>query len=177
MSFWNAERVETLKKLFADNLSSADIAAAMRASSRNVIIGKLTRLGLTDDKRPGGGMRKQAKPAYQRNGHNLRRAQKVARQIAEKPEPVKISAATPPNMRRVSILDLTNDSCRYIIGEPRGEYTYCGALEADLAGGRPYCPHHHARCFMGAPSRAPSVPGSITPSTKTFAAFDKAGVR
>lgn len=37
--------------------------------------------------------------------------------------------------------------CRYIMGDPkdRDDWRYC---QADQKEGSPYCPDHHARCYL-----------------------------
>ena len=44
---WTDERVETLKKLWADGLSASQIAAELGGITRNAVIGKVHRLGLS----------------------------------------------------------------------------------------------------------------------------------
>src|SRR5881392_518328 len=44
---WTAERVETLKKLWADGLSASQIANELGNVTRNAVIGKVHRLGLS----------------------------------------------------------------------------------------------------------------------------------
>jgi GcrA cell cycle regulator len=44
---WTDERVELLKKLWADGLSASRIAAELGGVSRNSVIGKVHRLGLS----------------------------------------------------------------------------------------------------------------------------------
>src|ERR1044071_2868011 len=44
---WTDERVELLKKLWADGLSASQIAARMGGVTRNAVIGKVHRLGLS----------------------------------------------------------------------------------------------------------------------------------
>src|SRR6202051_4654018 len=44
---WTDERVELLKKLWADGLSAAQIAAELGGITRNAVIGKVHRLGLS----------------------------------------------------------------------------------------------------------------------------------
>jgi GcrA cell cycle regulator len=48
-----------------------------------------------------------------------------------------------PERLRCSLLDLTNETCRWPIGDP-GEtgFYFCGTPSADLAAGQPYCPCH-----------------------------------
>ena len=43
---WTDERVESLKKLWADGLSASQIAAELGGVTRNAVIGKVHRLGL-----------------------------------------------------------------------------------------------------------------------------------
>src|SRR3979411_1351286 len=44
---WTEERVELLKKLWADGLSASQIAAELGGITRNAVIGKVHRLGLS----------------------------------------------------------------------------------------------------------------------------------
>src|SRR4051794_16531834 len=44
---WNDERVETLKKLWAEGLSASQIATELGGITRNAVIGKVHRLGLS----------------------------------------------------------------------------------------------------------------------------------
>ena len=44
---WNDERVETLKKLWSDGLSASQIAGRLGGVTRNAVIGKVHRLGLS----------------------------------------------------------------------------------------------------------------------------------
>ena len=44
---WTDERVELLKKLWADGLSASQIAGRLGGVTRNAVIGKVHRLGLS----------------------------------------------------------------------------------------------------------------------------------
>ena len=44
---WTEDRVETLKKLWADGLSASQIAKQLGGVTRNAVIGKVHRLGLS----------------------------------------------------------------------------------------------------------------------------------
>ena len=44
---WTDERVELLKKLWADGLSASQIAGELGGITRNAVIGKVHRLGLS----------------------------------------------------------------------------------------------------------------------------------
>ena len=81
---WNDERVELLKKLWAEGLSASQIAGRLGGVTRNAVIGKVHRLGLSGRAttsrmkimRPrqravpaGGGKRAIAKPKFAQTGN------------------------------------------------------------------------------------------------------------
>lgn len=51
---WTDERVETLKKMWADGQSASQIAKELGGVTRNAVIGKVHRLGLSNRVGPGG---------------------------------------------------------------------------------------------------------------------------
>uniref|UniRef100_UPI0028AB0CB5 GcrA family cell cycle regulator n=1 Tax=Shinella sp. TaxID=1870904 RepID=UPI0028AB0CB5 len=51
---WTDERVERLKKLWAEGLSASQIAAQLGGVSRNAVIGKVHRLNLPGRAKAGG---------------------------------------------------------------------------------------------------------------------------
>ncbi len=51
---WTDERVETLKKMWAEGQSASQIAKELGAVTRNAVIGKVHRLGLSNRAAPGG---------------------------------------------------------------------------------------------------------------------------
>ncbi|MFL1874217.1 GcrA family cell cycle regulator, partial [Hansschlegelia beijingensis] len=62
---WTDERVELLKKRWAEGLSASQIAAELGGVTRNAVIGKVHRLGLSGRAKaaPSGVARLRAKPA------------------------------------------------------------------------------------------------------------------
>lgn len=52
MSAWTDERVETLKALWTQGLSTSQIAAQLGGITRNAVIGKVSRLGLAGRPKP-----------------------------------------------------------------------------------------------------------------------------
>src|SRR5437763_16438802 len=52
---WTDERVELLKKLWADGLSASQIAGELGGVTRNAVIGKVHRLNLSGRAKPAGG--------------------------------------------------------------------------------------------------------------------------
>ena len=59
---WTDERVEQLKKLWADGLSASQIAAQLGGVSRNAVIGKVHRLKLSGRGRTGSSSPRPKKP-------------------------------------------------------------------------------------------------------------------
>src|SRR5690606_38717812 len=67
---WTDERIEQLKKLWSDGLSASQIAAELGGITRNAVIGKVHRLGLSGrTKAPSSSAPRQRKP---RTSHMLR---------------------------------------------------------------------------------------------------------
>jgi GcrA cell cycle regulator len=144
---WTDDRVEMLKKLWSDGLSASQIAAEIGNVTRNAVIGKVHRLGLS-----GRGKAKSASP---------QRAKKPSR-TPSAPAPIPQPTATGPialassprapqpvveaddvvvpMSERVTIMDLRESMCRWPMGDPtKPEFRFCGARSVT---GLPYCTHH-----------------------------------
>lgn len=142
VSYWTDERVEELKRLHADGGSAAQIAAMMKAPSRNAVIGKLLRLGITGEMRPA------KKWPQQRQARRPRRTgQHTITNIRNRPDPrtlpsPSLPAEPPPvpDMKRVSLLELTDQMCKWPVGDPRDkDFCFCGT---EPYNGLPYCGYH-----------------------------------
>ncbi len=162
---WNDERVELLKKLWGDGLSASQIAAELGAVTRNAVIGKVHRLGLSGrtkvaapvQQRP----RKQAaspavRPAArsvsapQVRGNVALAAQPMAEAFIEV-EPELRTDVVVPMSRRVKIMELREAMCKWPIGDPmHADFVYCGA---DCDFGTPYCTHHSGIAYQPALER------------------------
>ena len=82
---WTDERVETLKKMWAEGQSASQIAKELGGVTRNAEIGKVHRLGLSN--RAGSGAATTAKPAAK---------EKAAKPSAPKPAPKPKATKAPP---------------------------------------------------------------------------------
>ncbi|KAJ56164.1 GcrA cell cycle regulator [Actibacterium mucosum KCTC 23349] len=82
---WTEERVETLKKLWGEGQSASQIAKELGGVTRNAVIGKVHRLGLSN--RTSGGAAPAAKPAKPAKAEAAPRAAKPAAKPAPKEEP------------------------------------------------------------------------------------------
>ena len=152
---WNDERVDTLKKLWADGLSASQIAGRLGGVTRNAVIGKVHRLGLAG--RATTSRMKSHRP-------RVRTAQAAKRLMRARPgalgnsplrnlylgdtEPYVPTAeelVIPLNERKY-IQTLTESCCRWPIGDPQQpEFHFCGKKKVP---GLPYCEVHARRAFQ-----------------------------
>jgi GcrA cell cycle regulator len=160
---WTDERVELLKKLWNDGLSASQIAAELGSVTRNAVIGKVHRLGLSGRAKaptpqPARAPRRATPPLQQNIASQQRAAPRSAPVIAVRgatalavqyvAEPVAtmeidtrpIEEVVIPMSRRVQIMELRETMCRWPIGDPTHEdFVYCGN-DCDIS--KPYCTHH-----------------------------------
>jgi len=143
---WTPERVEMLQELLPTGLSSAEIARKLGGGlSRNAVIGKRNRLGLSAPGRASAPKRaaatKVAKPARPRMS--------VAKPL--RPEP-------PHGAGLATVMTLTLSMCRWPIGDPSSpSFTFCG----QRAERGSYCAGHAARAFVAPTSKAKAAPRPI----------------
>jgi GcrA cell cycle regulator len=151
---WTDERVETLRKLWLDGKSASQIAAELsNGITRNAVIGKVHRLGLSGRVKAPAAAVPRPRPAkpqqsvqrtivsrpmapISRGATALAFAPRAEVMIIEKPaEEVVI-----PMSERVTITDLREAMCRWPLGDPAtSEFRYCGAKSPV---GTPYCSYH-----------------------------------
>jgi len=147
---WTEDRVETLKKLWAEGLSASQIAQKLGGVTRNAVIGKVHRLGLSGRATPSRPVRRPVKAAT-RVKRAPARAQtpQTARESAPKPAP--IEAQPLPNGEFASVLTLTNHICKWPIGDPDdSEFRFCGRKAES---GSPYCEAHQQLAYQPAKKR------------------------
>lgn len=124
---WPPERVEELIRLFPTN--TIDTLAERFGMSRGAIQGKTSRLGLSKG-RPD-----------RRRGPNPPKAIITTHVVAFKPKPV-----TKTRLEIIMEMPLSaTQTCQFIEADPKVDPTKCGQPAIE---GKPYCPHHHARCFV-----------------------------
>jgi GcrA cell cycle regulator len=151
---WNETNVEVLKKLWQDGLSASQISKALGPGgpSRNAVIGKVHRLGLSGRAAPsrpakfkqssqgGATLRKKALQARAMAGATLLSETRPAPMFEEPNDPTSF-AALPEEERPTHY-------CRWPIGDPlRPGFGLCGRQADLMASGRhdAYClPHREA---------------------------------
>jgi GcrA cell cycle regulator len=150
---WTDERVEQLKKLWGeDGLSASQIAAELGGITRNAVIGKVHRLGLSGRaKAPSSAVPRQRKP---RATSQFRTARPVARgntalarhalaymeiEAEVESEPELLDNVIPIG-QRCTILQLTDATCHWPIGDPSAaDFFFCGGKSVSSM---PYCAYH-----------------------------------
>jgi len=156
---WSDDRVEQLKKLWEAGLSASQIAAELGNVTRNAVIGKVHRLGLSGRaKSPAAAaprQRKAARPAQPM----MRVARPVARgntalaqvfEVEAEPDPVTFDNVVPMS-QRLSLLELRESTCHWPVGDPASpDFFFCGGKALN---GLPYCAQHSRIAYQPAADR------------------------
>lgn len=154
---WTEARTERLKVLHASGMTCAEIAADLGGVSRNAVIGKLSRLGLTSTRKakPPARLacqRDLARPPRSNAGPQVQaiNARKHEPDIANEVPVAERQADVAP--LHISLDDLTSTTCRWPYGD-RAPFTFCGCSAPE---GKAYCAPHHALSRSGITYGAPS---------------------
>jgi GcrA cell cycle regulator len=158
---WTDERVELLKKLWADGLSASQIAAELGGITRNAVIGKVHRLGLSGraksvssaaprPRKP----RAPSHPASMFRTHGATALKPMSmpdfdieplieREVRPLLEPV--------SSENVTIMELREAMCRWPIGDPgNSEFRFCGSQSNSSSS---YCEYHAQLAYQPATDR------------------------
>ena len=161
---WTEERVEILKRLWAEGLSASQIANRLGGVTRNAVIGKVHRLGLSGRATTS---RAKAPRPRRRLAHKSDRPSRPSLPthgaVALKPiydeEPDTIVELAPapveelviPISERTTIISLKESMCRWPIGDPGDkDFHFCGRHSPP---GTPYCEHHARVAYQPVQSR------------------------
>jgi GcrA cell cycle regulator len=149
---WTDERVELLKKLWADGLSASQIAAELGGITRNAVIGKVHRLGLSGRAKSPSSSAPRPRKARS-GGHMLRMPRSrgntaLAYEYEPEPEPELIEI---PLAQRKTLLELNEKTCHWPVGDPgSAEFFFCGG---DTVNELPYCSYHARVAYQPANER------------------------
>jgi GcrA cell cycle regulator len=151
---WTDERVAMLKKLWLDGLSASQIAKQLGGVTRNAVIGKVHRLGLSGRAAPS----QPARPVF--------KAPRAPRPIPAPPAPVRrapvVVAPQPAYVREeigsATVLTLGAHMCKWPIGDPATDsFSFCGRRTGEDG---PYC-LDHARLAYQPQQKKAKRPGEI----------------
>ncbi len=155
---WTDDRVELLKKLWQDGLSASQIAGELGGVTRNAVIGKVHRLGLSGRGQPTSSIKRTRRPRAASAPRRPRRitsigsaALKLDVDVAPehyiRPQEVVVI----PIAKRLSIEMLTDKTCKWPIGDPTHEdFHFCGH---DSDEGTPYCKYHSTVAYQAPDNR------------------------
>ena len=151
---WTDDRVESLRKLWLDGLSASQIAKHLGGGlTRNAVIGKVHRLGLSGRATASQPNRVAFKPARPPRPAAptppvLRRAEAIA---PPRPEPAPVAAVEETGSATVLTLDA--HMCKWPIGDPSSDgFSFCGR---GCQQGGPYCAHHAQLAYQPQAKKAP----------------------
>ena len=156
MISWTDERVELLKKLWSEGLSASQIAGELGGVTRNAVIGKVHRLGLSGrakapqpqaarPKKPAArpatsaGRSGGASPMTVGNTALKSEAAPIARPQAA-PQPAIYSLSDEPLIPNCSVLQINEQTCKWPVGDPSASDFHFCARRSDV--GIPYCGYH-----------------------------------
>ena len=180
---WTDDRVEILKKLWVEGQSASQIAKELGGVTRNAVIGKVHRLGLSNRATSSSSSKSdtKSKTSVKSMSHTKRVSNKTStskvtsanspseprsnvtslrRQIipAGQPLPPQPSAneISPEALarvseiekkaKRISLLELTERTCKWPVGDPATEeFWFCGLPSQ---AGKPYCEAHVGVAFQ-----------------------------
>ena len=178
---WTDDRVEKLKTMWAEGQSASQIAKTLGGVTRNAVIGKVHRLGLSN--RTGG-----SKPAAAATPAAEAKAKPSPKPAAAKPVEAKVEPAPAPapkpipsptarrepppptpamvedaqrtaealaaiekKAKKLDLLQLTERTCKWPIGDPATDDFFFCGLPCQA--GKPYCESHVAVAFQPMSSR------------------------
>ncbi|RNF36201.1 GcrA family cell cycle regulator [Paracoccus methylarcula] len=190
---WTDERVETLKRMWAEGQSASAIAKELGGVTRNAVIGKVHRLGLSNrndeaEAKPAPAPAAEKKPEKKSAPAKPEPAPQPA---AAKPDPAPVKEEAPQpaftpaprrpivpagqplppqpsaneispealasvrevekKARKLSLMELTERTCKWPIGDPATDkFWFCGLPSQP---GKPYCEAHVGVAFQPMSSR------------------------
>ncbi len=159
---WTDERIALLTKLWTDGLTASQIAAALgEATTRNAVIGKAHRLGLSGRPSPVRVPRPArataSRPSKPRPLNSPERMPLMKSNAplrvrpAEPPVRSIIPVAEVPLGPSVTLLKVTDKMCKWPIGHPGDDgFRFCGGSSRD---GSPYCEGHAQMAYQPMPSK------------------------
>jgi len=150
---WTEERVTLLTQLWGNGKSASEIAEIIGEVTRNAVIGKAHRLGLSGRPSPikkvvsgsAATPKVERRPAVKRRELKPEKPEAVAPKTARVVIHPKVKIDDAP-VGGATILDLTERMCRWPIGDPQDPgFRFCGRSRTTIL---PYCAEHAAKAYQ-----------------------------
>ena len=140
---WTEDRVGALKKLWLEGQSASQIAKQLGGGvTRNAVIGKVHRLGLSGRAAPSQPARATFRPTRPRPAAQPTQAPSAPRRIeAVQPRPAaaQVPAPMPDLPGTATVMTLGAHMCKWPIGDPSSnEFSFCGRRSSEGV----YCVEH-----------------------------------
>jgi GcrA cell cycle regulator len=163
---WTDERVETLKKLWLDGLSASQIAKQLGGVTRNAVIGKVHRLGLSGRAAPS----HPSRPAFKAPRQPRPISTPVSRPRSLEPRPHHAPAPRPAPFVELpgtaTVLTLGAHMCKWPIGDPTSsDFTFCGRRASDEG---PYCVDHARVAYQPPQGKKKTSVAELTRSLRRY---------
>jgi len=160
---WTDERVATLKKLWLEGLSASQIAKQLGGVTRNAVIGKVHRLGLSGRAAPSQPSRSTFKAPRAPRPVSVPQPRRLeAHAPAPAPRPILIDEAP----GTATVLTLGAHMCKWPIGDPSADsFTFCGRRNE---GDGPYCAQHAQVAYQPAQSKKKSGANELARSLRRY---------
>jgi GcrA cell cycle regulator len=130
---WTHERIEQLKKLWEAGYTASNIATELGGITRNAVIGKAHRLGLS------GRMKSKSKVSLV----SIVRKRKMP--VNKNSKIIELTTSVEP-MNPTSFANIKDGLCRWPLGEPEDlDFKFCGRKCAE---GMIYCTEHHSLAYQ-----------------------------
>ncbi len=164
---WTDERVELLKKLWLDGLSASQIAKQLGGVTRNAVIGKVHRLGLSGRAAPSQPTRPTFKAPRAPRPAPAPQPRRVEAHASHAPAPAQPQTpfiAEEPGS--ATVLTLGAHMCKWPIGDPAtDDFSFCGR-RSETDG--PYCPSHARVAYQPQQARKRSGASELARSLRRY---------
>lgn len=152
-SEWSDDRVEALKRLWNSGLSASQIACELGNVTRNAVIGKVSRLGLSGraSKPLSTPKPRKVRDRMVRVARPLRPSASALAHVLEVEAEALPSGYVIPLHQRKSLIELTDENCHFPVGDVGDpDFHFCGGNAVE---GAPYCARHARLSYRPATSR------------------------
>ena len=130
---WTHERIEQLKKLWEAGYTASNIASELGGITRNAVIGKAHRLGLS------GRMKSKSMVS------SVSIVRKRNMPVNKNSKIIELTTSVEP-MNPTSFADIKDGLCRWPLGEPEDlDFKFCGRKCSE---GMIYCTEHHSLAYQ-----------------------------
>jgi GcrA cell cycle regulator len=168
---WTDERVEQLKKLWAEGLSASQIAAQLGGVSRNAVIGKVHRLKLSgrgkttstqtrskkvntsasSGHRSSGSLGHMSSRVVSRSVGATALQTEYSTDLVTHTVTKTVTDVVVPISRRLELVQLSERTCKWPVGDPlQPDFNFCGN---DVGESGPYCTYHSRLAYQPASDR------------------------